>query len=67
MVITKEMPISGIVSSWEQSKEVFEKYRIPVDSNKALEDYLDSSQLESIISDLNKVIGSSDVTCIEGG
>ncbi|GAB7388458.1 hypothetical protein BSNK01_22950 [Bacillaceae bacterium] len=67
MVITKDMPVSGIVSSWDVTKEVFQKYGIPIDSNKAIKNHLHGSQLDSIISDLNRVIGSSEITCIEGG
>lgn len=67
MVITQEMTISGIFNSWEQSKEVFEKYRIPVDSNNALKEQVQGEQLQSIISELNQIIGSSGTTCIEGG
>lgn len=67
MVITDEMPVSGIANSWEETKEVFNKYDIPVGSNKALKEHLQDKDLELLISDLNKTIGSSEVTCIEGG
>lgn len=67
MVITQEMPVSGIVNSWDQSREVFDKYGIPVDSNKTLKEHLQGDQLKSIIPELNQIIGSSGATCIEGG
>lgn len=67
MVITKDMPVSGIASSWDETKEVFIKYNIPVGSNKALKEHLQDDQLISIIPEINKVIGSSEATCIEGG
>ncbi|WP_102262550.1 hypothetical protein [Mesobacillus jeotgali] len=67
MVITKDMPVSGIANSWSETKEVFVKYAIPYDSNKALQEHLQDDQLSSIISEINKVIGSSEATCIEGG
>ncbi|MBN6192929.1 hypothetical protein JQN58_39315 [Aneurinibacillus sp. BA2021] len=67
MVITQDMPVSGVANSWYETKEVFQKYGIPVDSNKALKEHLKGEQLGSIISELNKVIGSSEETCIEGG
>ena len=67
MVITMEMPVSGIVNSWDETKKVFEKYNIPVVSKKALKEHLQDKELELLMSDLNKIIGSSEVTCIEGG
>ncbi|MGO4889435.1 hypothetical protein ACJ2A9_16930 [Anaerobacillus sp. MEB173] len=67
MVITIEMPVSGIANSWDKTIEVFNKYDIPVGSNKALKEHLQDKELDLLISDLNKSIGSSEVTCIEGG
>jgi hypothetical protein len=40
---------------------------IPTDFDKALKEHLQDNQHDSIISDLNKVIESSDATCIESG
>lgn len=67
MVITKEMPISGIANSWAATKDVFKKFDIPVSSNKALKEHLQDEDLDLLISYLNNTIGSSEVTCIEGG
>lgn len=67
MVITVEMPVSGIANSWDETVEVFKKYNIQVSSNKALKEHLQNEELDILISDLNKTIGSSEVTCIEGG
>lgn len=67
MVITQDMPVSGIVNSWDHTKAIFQKYAIPADSNKALQDHLSRNQLEQLIYELNKIIGSSEKTCIEGG
>ncbi|WP_246942538.1 hypothetical protein [Bacillus pinisoli] len=67
MVITEDMPVSGIASSWEETKELFIKYNIPIGSKKALKEHLPKDQLISIITEINKVIGSSEATCIEGG
>jgi hypothetical protein len=67
VVITMEMPVSGIANSWDETKEVFKKYDIPVGSNKALKEHLQDKELDLLISDLNKTIGSSEVTCTEGG
>lgn len=61
------MPVCGIIDSWNITEEVFREYGIPSSSNKALKDHLQGKQLEAFISDLNKIIGSSNVTCIEGG
>ena len=62
-----EMPVSGIANSWEETKVVFKKFDIPVGSNKALNEHLQDKELDLLISDLNKAIGSSEVTCIAGG
>jgi len=62
-----EMPVSGIVNSWDETKEVFKKYDIPINSNKALKEHLKGEELDLLITDINKTIGSSEVTCIEGG
>jgi hypothetical protein len=67
VVITIEMPVSGIANSWDETKEVFKKHDIPVSSNKALKEHLQDKELDLLIFDLNKTIGSSEVTCIEGG
>jgi len=67
VVITQDMPVSGIANSWDETKEIFREYGIPADSNKALKEHFQGEQLDSIISFLNKTIGSSDATCIEGG
>lgn len=67
MIITKDMPVSGIISSWKETEEVFKKYSIPFDSNKALKQHSQSGELNSLIADLNEAIDSSELTCIEGG
>ncbi|MEH7111614.1 hypothetical protein V7124_04430 [Neobacillus niacini] len=67
MVITMEMPVSGIANSWDETKEVFKKYGIPVGSIKALKEHLQDKGLDLLISDLNKTIGSSEATCTVGG
>jgi hypothetical protein len=67
VVVTEDMPISGIVDSWNETKEVFKIHQIPEDSNKALKEFLSGDQLQQVISQLNEVIGSSESTCIEGG
>lgn len=67
MVITMEMPVSGIANSWDETKEVFKEYNIPVGSNKALKEHLQDEKLDLLIFDLNKAIGSSEFSCIEGG
>lgn len=67
VVITIEMPVSGIAHSWDETKEVFKKYDIPISTTKALKEHLQDEELNRLISDLNKTIGSTDVTCIEGG
>jgi hypothetical protein len=67
MVITKEMPVSGIVDIWDETREVFSKYNVPFDSNKALKEHVHGEKLNDMIIDLNQLIGSSTETCTEGG
>lgn len=67
MVITKDMTVAGIIESWNVTKSVFEQYGISGTPELALKDLFLGDQLNQLISDLNKMIGSSEVTCIEGG
>lgn len=67
MVITDDMPVSDIAKSWEETKEVFQKYDISLTSNTTVKEHQQGEQLKLLIAELNKRIGSSEATCIEGG
>ncbi|WP_096186649.1 hypothetical protein [Evansella halocellulosilytica] len=68
MVITKEMPVSGIVSSWPETEVIFAKYRISSQSNRSIQEVVQNEQIcDLLIIQLNKTIGSSNRTCIKGG
>ncbi|ADH98318.1 hypothetical protein Bsel_3008 [[Bacillus] selenitireducens MLS10] len=67
MVITALMPVSGIVASWPETKPVILHFGIPHESNKALQEHTSGEDLAQLISELNEVIGSSNITCVNGG
>ncbi|UCZ53545.1 hypothetical protein LGQ02_01740 [Bacillus shivajii] len=67
MVITKDMPVSGIANSWPETIVVFEKYKIAPKTNQALKAFEKGEELKQLIKEINAAIGSSEVTCVEGG
>ncbi|AOM84405.1 hypothetical protein [Salisediminibacterium beveridgei] len=67
MVITDNMPVSGIVDSWPETTAVLDRYKIPTDSNQPLFHFVQCDALTTMLSELNHIIGSSSVTCIDGG
>jgi hypothetical protein len=66
MVIQENMPVSGIVMSWSETESIFKKYGIS-NTNKTLKELLSGEVLQNLLNDLNKAIGSSEMTCIQGG
>lgn len=66
MVIQPNMSSQAIVSIWSECKKVFAKYRVPL-SEKSLEDTVSQDTLNHLLAELNTVIGSTSITCIEGG
>lgn len=66
MVIQSNMPLKAIISVWEETREVFIKYNIPI-NDLSLEAAVDPEHLEELIGELNKVVGSSENTCVQGG
>lgn len=67
MVIQKNMPVSEIVKVWPETLAVFKKYTISIISNDSLEKVVDESNLTTILNELNQTVGSSEITCVEGG
>lgn len=66
MVIQSNMTPKAIIDVWEETTEVFKKYKIPLTS-VSLETLVDSDLLPSLLQALNTAVGSSNQTCIEGG
>lgn len=66
MVIQSNMSPKEIVRVWEMTSEIFEKYRIPL-LGQALENLVESQKLTILLSELNRAVGSTEATCIEGG
>lgn len=66
MVIQANMSPKGIIDVWPETKDVFDRHNISI-SNKALENILEGTVLTTIIEELNSVVGSSAITCTEGG
>lgn len=66
MVIQSTMTPKAIFEIWETTKGIFEKYNVPL-SDKSLKSILHDDLLVSLLTELNEEIGSSSVTCIEGG
>jgi predicted component of viral defense system (DUF524 family) len=60
------MSPKAIVEVWENTAPIFEKFNVPV-SEKALETLFETDTLTKLLVELNSVVGSSSVTCIEGG
>ncbi|MBS4171831.1 hypothetical protein [Bacillus sp. FJAT-49736] len=66
MVIQSNMTSKAIREIWEETSEVFQKYNVPI-IEKALQELVNDNILHLLITELNKVVGSSNATCIEGG
>lgn len=66
MVIQSNMSSNAIVEVWPETKDVFDKYDIPL-SKHSLEALVEQDLLSSLLQGLNSVVGSSTATCIDGG
>jgi hypothetical protein len=66
MVIQSNMSSKMIAGIWPETAAVFKKYHSPI-SEKTLQEIVSNDVLPNLLADLNKSIGSSTVTCIEGG
>jgi hypothetical protein len=60
------MSPKAIVEIWSDTNEVLAKYNVAI-SEESLETLVETDILDSLLKDLNSVIGSSPTTCIEGG
>lgn len=66
MVIQPNMSPKSIVEVWGSTEEVFNKNNVTI-TDKALESLFNGNKLASLIDELNIKVGSSDLTCTEGG
>jgi hypothetical protein len=66
MVIQPNMSSKAITEVWDSTNEVFRKHGVPI-SEVALETIFDTNTLNTLLSELNHIVGSSTSTCIEGG
>ncbi|MCQ6282693.1 hypothetical protein [Bacillus sp. EB600] len=66
MVIQSNMTSKAISEVWEETLEVFQKYNIPI-TEKRLQVLANDKILQVLLTELNKIVGSSNATCIEGG
>jgi uncharacterized protein YqgV (UPF0045/DUF77 family) len=66
MVIQPNMSPKAIIEVWSNVSEILQKYNVPI-SGKPLESIVELPDLDSLLKELNNIVGSSSVTCIEGG
>jgi hypothetical protein len=66
MVIQSNMSPKAIVGVWGVTATIFKKYNISL-SNQTLETLLENQKLLLLLQELNTTVGSSTVTCIDGG
>ncbi|MFJ5714428.1 hypothetical protein [Neobacillus sp. NPDC093127] len=66
MVIQSNMTSKAISGVWEETLEVFQKYNVPI-TEKTLQVLVNDNIFQELLTELNKVVGSSNATCIKGG
>ncbi|MBT2680511.1 hypothetical protein J7E38_15985 [Bacillus sp. ISL-35] len=66
MVIQPNMSSKSIIDTWDSTKDVFKKHNMTI-SESPLEKVVDGDILDSLIKELNNIVGSSSATCVEGG
>ncbi|NHM33887.1 hypothetical protein [Neobacillus terrae] len=66
MVIQPNMSPKAISEIWTNTKDIFSEFNVPI-SEWPLEKTVETTILNLVIKELNKIVGSSSSTCIEGG
>jgi len=66
MVIQPNMSSKSIIEIWENTVDVFKKHNITI-SEIPLEKVVEGNILDSLIMELNNIVGSSSATCVDGG
>jgi len=60
------MSSKSIIEIWENTVDVFKKHNITI-SEIPLEKVVEGNILDSLIMELNNIVGSSSATCVDGG
>lgn len=66
MVIQANMSPKAITTVWRETTEIFMRNSMII-SDDPLEKIVSNENLNKILGELNQAIGSSEVTCVEGG
>jgi hypothetical protein len=67
VVIQSNMKVIDIVANWKETKTVFQRYGININTTKTISEAVPMDVAEILLRDLNHSVGSSEATCIEGG
>jgi hypothetical protein len=60
------MSPKSIVEVWKQTAATFHEYNISI-IDQPLEFFVDKEKISSLIIELNRAVGSSPATCVDGG
>lgn len=66
MVIQPNMSPDAIVLTWNNTQKIFKEFDVAITEN-AMESYVNKDILPQLLKRLNEEVGSSALTCIEGG
>jgi hypothetical protein len=66
MVIQSNMSPKAIVEVWEITAPIFVKFNVSL-TEETLESIVRAEILQNLLIELNAAVGSSTVTCVEGG
>ncbi|MCA1029494.1 hypothetical protein LCL95_00450 [Bacillus timonensis] len=67
MVIQSNMSPNEIVNIWKETNRIFQEFQIETTTTVPLIQLVSSNKLANLLDELNQEIGSSQITCIEGG
>jgi polysaccharide deacetylase 2 family uncharacterized protein YibQ len=67
VVIQSNMSPNNIVEVWEGTITVFNKYNVSISAEQSLVSLVKEDVLPTLLKELNESVGSSSVTCVEGG
>lgn len=66
MVIQSNMSAKLVVQTWQETSDIFIKYNIPI-VDQAINEVVEPKLLKELLTELNTQVGSSSLTCVEGG
>lgn len=69
MVIQSNMSPSGIISAWPETKAIFIQFDINPDASDSIAQLAEDRRFseDTLIQQLNRMIGSTSATCTSGG